>query len=396
MHRPDFHHPAAHNPCAQNNGTLHNAYTPYDYNAQQRPVSYSEEEVRQAFRRARPFRSLSEFLIATNPSQAHKGCCLHGKCCACDRALRKQQRLKSSTTPPHNPDSNGQANPPGEAENAAPRRKPRCTKAEKRRRLLTLARFLEASATPQQIYEYAKTHWGIGRRSVQLYLRHIKRCWAAQASRADYLAALWKSHKQHEALIFKAFQVLDKLNDPKLLAHVLRTLERLIKARDDNFANIVEHRRATRRDHSLDRIPAKCLRGQKVTFRLDELLERIAHLRDVWFQVARQELGPFAAQRGQDPVGEPPAPQPTEQDQQAADHAQPGPTADAATPHPSCCASPPKPPLATPHLSPVGERWPRASAEPNEVLEDDVVHIRPDIPLSELEQFFRRPAGEGQ
>jgi hypothetical protein len=196
----------------------------------------------------------------------------------------------------------------GDGENVARKRKPRCTKAEKRRRLATLARFLEASASPEQIYDYAKTHWQIGKRSVQLYIRQIKQRWADEASREDYLAALWKSHKQQEALIFKAFQVLDKIQEPRLLVHLLRTTERLIKARNETLADLMEHRRATKRDRSLDRIQAKCLRGERVSFTVDELMQRIERLRDLWHHMAREEQ----ADLGEEPCPPqpPPAPQP--------------------------------------------------------------------------------------
>ncbi|MCS6978137.1 MAG: hypothetical protein NZM31_14175, partial [Gemmatales bacterium] len=117
-----------------------------------------------------------------------------------------------------------------------------------------------------------------GKRSVQLYIRQIKKRWADEASREDYLAALWKSHKQHEAVLFKAFQLIDKVDDQRLLVHLLRTVERLLKARDENLATIAEHRRATHRDKSLDGIEAACLRGKRITMPVEELIQRLNYL----------------------------------------------------------------------------------------------------------------------
>ncbi|MCS6978205.1 MAG: hypothetical protein NZM31_14525, partial [Gemmatales bacterium] len=192
-----------------------NGKSPYtDHLGQRKNVALDPDEVRQIHQHAGPFRRLTDFIKLTNPSQSHKGCCLHGKCCAAKRQAREQAHQEKpqspenpSADPKQTADNNAEATSQTADENVARQRKPRCTKAEKHRRLATLARFLEASASAEQIYDYAKTHWNIGKRSVQLYIRQIKKRWADEASREDYLAALWKSHKQHEAVLFKAFQL---------------------------------------------------------------------------------------------------------------------------------------------------------------------------------------------
>jgi hypothetical protein len=240
------------------------------------------------------FHSFADFLRATQPSQHRPGSCPHPS----PRHNRKRrqdpaQNVAQSAAQDHGPESQTSAKTRPDAADAAARRdaknvarpartrKPRCTKAEKRQRLTVIAQFLVESASPQQIYEYARLKWGLSRRSVQLYIQEIHRQWADEASRLDYLAALWKSHQQHERALFVAFSKL-KDADARTMANLLRIVERLLKARDRNLAELVEHRQLCRRDRSPDSASAERLEGGKVILDAQEFCERLHYLHEHW------------------------------------------------------------------------------------------------------------------
>jgi hypothetical protein len=241
------------------------------------------------------FQSFADFLRATQPSQHRPG--THSHPSPRPNYKRREdpaQNVAQSEAQDHGPESQTAAKTRPDAADAAGRRdaknvarpartrKPRCTKAEKRKRLAVIAQFLTESASPQQIYDYARLKWGLSRRSVQLYIQQIHRQWADEASRLDYLAALWKSHQQHERALFQAFSKLKDAEDARTAANLLRVVERLMKARDRNLAELVEHRQLCRRDRSPDSASAERLEGGKVILDAQEFCERLHYLHEHW------------------------------------------------------------------------------------------------------------------
>lgn len=229
-------------------------------------------ELVQGFRADVPFSTIDEFLNATEPSQH-------------DPNVAPPKDGPPSDPPP--PSDEHVAQPDSTPK---PKRKGRCTKRQKADRLKTLRIFLMQNAAMEQIVAYAKQHWGIGKRSVQLYIQHVKQRWAEEAGKEDYLAHLWLSHLQHGQAIFRAFKDLERAENVRESAGMLRVIERLLRARDENMASIVEHRRATRRDTSPDSVKARHKRQGMVKMPFAEFQERILYLRDSWRRMFQEEF----------------------------------------------------------------------------------------------------------
>jgi hypothetical protein len=218
-------------------------------------------ELVKGYRANPPFATLDEFLKATEPSQ------------------EKHKDKEKDVAPPE-----------ADATEPQPKKKGRCTKKQKSERLATLRSWHLQSASMEQILHNAKTLWGLGRRSVQLYLKVVKQRFADEASREDYLAHQWRSHLQQEQLVFKALKALDRASDVKEVANMLRVAERVIRTRDENMASIQEHRKATKRDLSPDSVKERHKRDGMVVMPFAEYVERMTYCRDVWRQMHQTEF----------------------------------------------------------------------------------------------------------
>jgi hypothetical protein len=163
------------------------------------------------------------------------------------------------------------------------RRTPRCTKKVHKERLEIVAQWLQLSASNEDIYRACKLEFGVGRRMAQLYIKEVKAGWANAAGKEDFLADQWRSKLQLDRLIHKGFKDLDAIEDPTKSATMLRTLDRLIKHRDETMEEIRHHRAVTKRDQSPDSKAAKMLRGEILRMPYAELAERLENLRNLWF-----------------------------------------------------------------------------------------------------------------
>jgi hypothetical protein len=159
-----------------------------------------------------------------------------------------------------------------------------------RQRLHVIQHLLLLDTPTARIAEYAKLHWGISRRSTQLYIQRVKKLWAEAAGAEDYLAHLWKSKCQHDELIGKAQSLLLKTDDLKEFANLLRALTPWQKQRDRLMAEIKEHRQETLRDTSPDSEAAKHRRERMMVMPVAEFFERLAHMRNRWRWEWQQEM----------------------------------------------------------------------------------------------------------
>jgi hypothetical protein len=147
-----------------------------------------------------------------------------------------------------------------------------------------LRKWLLADAPMDRMVHTAQQLWGLGRRSVQLYLKEIKAEMAKEASEDDYLAHLWKSKLQHEGYLHRINRDLERTDDPKAAANLLRLAATYLKQRDLTMASVFEHRRWAKRDTSPDSVRAKNNRSGMVIMPMSELNWRIDTLRQGWFE----------------------------------------------------------------------------------------------------------------
>jgi hypothetical protein len=240
-----------------------------------------QEQLAQAWNSQPAFNSIDEYLAATG----------------------------SSTPPPPPPGGSDQADEPADESCAPPStpRKPRCTKQQKIERKAMLRSWMQDCSAPQAVYNFAKKNWGLGKRSTQLYVKEIKAEWAKEAGEEDYLAHLWASKLQYEQKMHKLNKEIDKAEDPRHVASLLRVALGFQKARDLTMASVLEHRRWAKRDTSPDSVQNKHKRSDRVVMSFGELNERLDNLRRGWqleFQRQYEELNgipPFSGKRPEVP-----------------------------------------------------------------------------------------------
>lgn len=172
--------------------------------------------------------------------------------------------------------------PPRPPNQEQPRTKHRCTKQEKHRRLVQIGQLLIQGLRTNQIAQYAKLQWNIGKRMTQLYIQQVRKHWAQEASRADYLAHLWLAKQQREELYLLARQRLELTQDIRQFCSLLRVCDRHLKERDQLMREIREHREITQRDESPDSVQAQNQRARLVSMPYEEFFERLANLRNLW------------------------------------------------------------------------------------------------------------------
>ena len=144
--------------------------------------------------------------------------------------------------------------------------------------------FLEGVAVAQ-IEQFAIRSWNVSPRTARAYVRQVQRTWAAESSAEDYLAQLWLAKLQREHLADKALRKLGECADVKAWMALLRVCHQLLKERDQLVARVQAHRARTRRDTSPDSSAARRRRQGQVSFKVEELHERLTH----WRNALRQQ-----------------------------------------------------------------------------------------------------------
>lgn len=152
--------------------------------------------------------------------------------------------------------------------------KKKATKAEVRERLATLSQALIDGLAMPQIVAAAKRQWNIGKRMVQLYVQRIRKLWADEAQRCDYLAHLWQAKLQREAMVQKALHRLERVEKHGEYASILRCCTKLLSDRDQVMRELAEHRRVTSRDASPSSPQSQDARGGLFTMPRYDYLER--------------------------------------------------------------------------------------------------------------------------